>query len=249
MRTYLHRLGNDLLHVIAPALCPACDAPLAQSERSYCNACRASLEPAPFPREIYVEIAGYFPGDELALAAIGSLYAFEPHGPVQRLVHALKYRGCYEVGVEMGRELGRALTMFREFESFDIVVPVPLHTARRRERGYNQAEAIARGIAGTRSNVTIEHALRRRQHTVSQTTLGAESRRNNMLRAFDAVGDHMRGLTVLLCDDVCTTGATLNACAERLLARGARKVLAATIAKDLPGSPQPDLDAMLGTWG
>jgi ComF family protein len=233
MRSHLRRIGNDLLHFIAPSLCPACDAPLAVAERRYCGACRASLEPAPFPRDIFVELAGRFPGDELAISAIASLYTFEADGPVQRLIHALKYRGCYEIGVELGGELAGALRMFREFETFDIIVPVPLHRARRRERGYNQAEAIGRGISRRMGDLPVGMVLARARHTVSQTTLGAGARHANMAGAFSFAGGDVRDLTVLLCDDVCTTGATLNACAERLLGAGARKVLAATAAKDV----------------
>ncbi|MEP7217873.1 MAG: phosphoribosyltransferase family protein [Bacteroidota bacterium] len=235
MKRYLHLLGSDLFNLIAPSLCPACDAPLAVSERLYCNACRSSLEPAPFPRDIFSEVAGNFPGDELALEAVGSLYRFDPDGPVQRLIHALKYHGCYRLGVEMGRELAVGLRMFRAFARIDLVVPVPLHKARERERGYNQAEAIAKGLAAAMPNVRMERALARRRHTISQTTLGAGARRANVINLFRATGISVKGRRILLCDDVCTTGATLNACAEQLLVAGAAAVLAATVAKD--GTP------------
>lgn len=231
MRGILHRIGTDLLHFIAPDLCPACDALLDSSERGYCNACRSSLEPAPFPREIFSEIAGHFPGEELALSAIGSLYTFDHESPVQRLVHALKYKGCYRLGVEMGHDLGRALGVFREFEEIDMVIPVPLHRARMRERGYNQAEAIAQGIVNAMKHLTLERALVRMRHTISQTTLDAYTRRRNVREVFRAAGN-VSGMSVLICDDVCTTGATLNACAEQLLLAGARRVVAATVAKD-----------------
>lgn len=233
MLQILHRLGTDFLHLIAPALCPGCDEPLAPSERSYCDACRASLEPAPFPREIFSEISDRFPGEELALDAIASLYGFAEGSTAQRLIHALKYGGCYRLGVEMGRELGTALTMFREFEEIDLVVPVPLHRARRRERGYNQAEAIAEGVAMTLAGSRMAPALERTRHTRSQTTLDAGTRRRNVREIFRAADALIRDRALLLCDDVCTTGATLNACAEALLAAGARRVVAATVAKDV----------------
>ena len=231
MHPFLHRISSDLLHFIAPALCPACDALLERSERGYCNACRSSLDPAPFPRDIFAEVAGHFPGEELALSAIGSLYSFDPESPVRRLVHALKYKGCYALGVEMGRDLGRALKVFREFEDIEMVIPVPLHRARLRERGYNQAEAIARGVSEAMKHLTIAQALLRTRHTISQTTLDAYARHRNVREVFRVAGE-VTGMTVLLCDDVCTTGATLNACAERLLLAGAKRVVAATVAKD-----------------
>lgn len=233
MLPILTRLGVDFLNLVAPALCPGCDEPLELAERSYCNACRASLEPAPFPREIFMEVADRFPGEELALEAIGSLYSFIDGSPAQRLIHALKYNGCYGLGVEMGRDLGEALMMFREFEMVELVVPVPLHSARRRERGYNQAEAIAEGLTQSLAGSRVTTALERRRHTRSQTTLDARTRRRNVSQVFHALGGSLRDRTILLCDDVCTTGATLNACAEALLTAGAKRVVAATVAKDV----------------
>jgi ComF family protein len=152
---------------------------------------------------------------------------------VQRLIHALKYQGCRQLGVDMGVELGKALKLFPQFSNIDAIVPVPLHPARRRERGYNQSEAVAEGLATVLGGAPVLSALARTRHTPSQTTLGATDRRNNVSRAFRVVNKSVRGRIVLLCDDVCTTGATLNACAEQLLAAGARAVYGSTLAKDI----------------
>jgi ComF family protein len=233
MRNLLRRLGNDLLHLIAPAICPSCDAPLADPESTWCSECRISLEPAPYPDDIYTELVGHLGADQIALSAIGSLYSFRKESPVQRLIHALKYQGCRQLGVEMGAELGRALMIFPQFANIEVIVPVPLHPARRRERGYNQSEGVAEGLATVLSRASLLSALARTRHTPSQTTLGARDRRNNVSRAFRVVNESVRGTNVLLCDDVCTTGATLNACAEQLLAAGARTVYGATLAKDI----------------
>jgi predicted amidophosphoribosyltransferase len=83
--------------------------------------------------------------------------------------------------------------------------------------------------------------LARARHTISQTTLGAGQRKHNVAEAFRTIGSEVRDRIVLLCDDVCTTGATLNACAERLLQAGARRVVAATVARDIPRQEQPDI--------
>lgn len=248
MRNLLHRLAADGLHLIAPSLCPACDSPLAPAEGRYCLACRASLEPAPFPRDIFTEIAANFSRDELALSAVGSLYTFNVHGPVQKLIHAVKYKGCYELGAELGSDLGRALMMFSEFEGVDLIVPVPLHRARLRERGYNQAEAIARGLARTLRGSHVAIALVRAHHTISQTALDAGQRRRNVGDVFRAVESTVRERIVLLCDDVCTTGATLNACAERLLQAGAARVVAATVARDISAGTQRDVMMVPGNF-
>jgi ComF family protein len=232
MHTIIRRLADDMLHLVAPALCPACDDPLEDDGRPYCAACRASMEPAPFPRELYVELLTHFPVDDLALSSLIALYAFERESPVQRLVHALKYHGCFDLGVQMGREIGRTMRLFPEFDEIDLVVPVPLHRARQRERGYNQAAAIAAGLAAERGILVAAELLRRERHTSTQTTLAARDRLTNVRRAFRSAAHEVRGRVALLCDDVCTTGATLNACADALLVAGASRVVAATFAKD-----------------
>jgi ComF family protein len=233
MRNFLSRLGNELLNLIAPAICPSCNTLLADSDTAWCSTCRISLEPAPYPNDLYSELVGHLGTDQVALEAICSLYGFSQESPVQRLIHALKYQGCRQLGVEMGAELGKALTMFPQFSNIEVIVPVPLHPVRRRERGYNQSEGIAEGLATVLHGTTVLSALERTRNTQSQTTLGARDRRNNVSKAFRVVRESVRGTTVLLCDDVCTTGATLNACAEQLLAAGCRTVYGATLAKDV----------------
>ncbi len=242
---FLRRLREDFLHLIAPALCPGCDEPLGPEEREYCRTCRTSLEPAPYPREILAEIATHFPPEELALEAIGALYNYAPESGARNLVHALKYQGCYGLGVAMGGELGRAMRMFTAFDDVEIVAPVTLHRAKMRERGYNQAQAIAEGMVKTMHGTRMAHLLERTRHTTSQTLLDAAGRRRNVREAFRRTAFNLEGACVLLCDDVCTTGATLNACAELLLASGARRVVAATLAKDPLSAASPDIHALI----
>ncbi|MBL7987718.1 MAG: ComF family protein [Chlorobi bacterium] len=231
------RLRDDLLHILAPALCPGCDQLLMPTEHGYCRSCRASLSPAPFPRDLFTELLHHFSDDHLAISALGALYLFEQDSPVQHLIHALKYHGCYDVGIELGKELGATIKMFPEFDGVDAIIPVPLHRARRRERGYNQAEAIAEGVADAFSVEILADRLYRSRHTISQTTLNAKERQRNVQNAFAAHDHSLVGRTILLCDDVCTTGATLNICADRLLSAGAKRVVAAAVAKDLVQNP------------
>lgn len=231
------RLRDDFLHILAPALCPGCDQLLMPTEHGYCLACRASLSPAPFPRDLFTELLHHFSEDHLAISALGALYLFEQESPVQNLIHALKYQGCYDLGVELGKELGATIKMFPEFDGVDAIIPVPIHRARRRERGYNQAEAIAKGVADAVPVEILNDRLYRSRHTISQTTLSATERQRNVQNAFAAHDKSLAGRTILLCDDVCTTGATLNICADRLLFAGAKRVVAAAVAKDLVSNP------------
>ncbi|MDY7080323.1 MAG: phosphoribosyltransferase family protein [Chloroflexota bacterium] len=113
----------------------------------------------------------------------------------------------------------------------DIIVPVPLHIVRLQERGYNQAALLAREMAHQVGLTVDEQSLVRQRETASQVDLDARQRRQNVHAAFCCSGNGLVGRRVLLIDDVCTTGATLEACAAALYEGGARSVQALTLAR------------------
>ena len=113
----------------------------------------------------------------------------------------------------------------------DCVMPVPLHPRRIRERGYNQATLIAEIFAQQINLPILADALVRSRMTESQTSLGAFARRKNVDGAFAARSSGVRGLSILLVDDVCTTGSTLQACGDALRDGGASEVYALTVAR------------------
>ena len=147
-------------------------------------------------------------------------------GTLRDIVHALKYDGRRSLAKPLAqrmRHAGKDLVL-----QASVTVPVPLHPARRRERGFNQAADLAHHIG-----LPVVPALSRVRATPSQTTLHAIDRRANVSGAFRAtrrVRD-LRGVTVLVVDDVQTTGATLEACASVLKDAGVREVLALTAAR------------------
>jgi ComF family protein len=151
---------------------------------------------------------------------------FEFAGPVRVAVHRLKY------GHEHARAAWGAVALAETLRELawpvDLIVPVPLHAARERERGYNQSEKLAARLSYL-SRAPIEHALVRRRATTPQVTLDAEQRYANVAGAFDA-SMSLRQCSVVLVDDVLTTGATINDCARACLAAGAREVRALTVA-------------------
>ena len=130
------------------------------------------------------------------------------------------------------RPLGELLaTALPRDERFDAVVPVPLHWRQRWQRGFNQSELLARGIA-RRRGVPVIAALRRVRHTATQTGLSNTSRRRNVAGAFEV--RHRRpvaGKRILLVDDVMTTGSTVAACAAALRRAGALRVVVLTVAR------------------
>lgn len=151
------------------------------------------------------------------------------HGPVEAAIHYLKYRH----GRGLAEPLGEWMAAYwREHPlPVDVIVPVPLHPSRLRARGYNQAALLAWALSRWIGLPVDEEALYRTRATASQMRLKAMDRRHNVEGAFYCPPSRMDGRRVLLIDDVCTTGATLEACAYALRAGGAIAVWALTLAR------------------
>jgi ComF family protein len=153
-------------------------------------------------------------------------------GGLRLLVHELKFRGRRRVATHVAETIVANAASTGFLSEGSVLVPVPLHPRRRRERGFNQSEVLADAI-GRRSGLPVAAAaLVRRKETISQTGLSAAARRANVADAF-AVRRRTRvaGRVVVLVDDVVTTGATARACARALRQAGAREVRLLTLAR------------------
>ena len=146
--------------------------------------------------------------------------------PLARAVRALKFHGQLAVA----RSLGRAMASLASAEPGAVVVPVPLHVDRLRERGYDQAALLARELARATGLPLAVRALRRIQPTPAQTALDAAARRSNLRGAF-ASSERAPARTIVLVDDVLTTGATVDACARALRRAGAARVVVVTVGR------------------
>jgi len=146
-----------------------------------------------------------------------AFYYFRKGSKFQVLIHKLKYNGQKELGVELGRMAGREVKN-SFFEEIDIIIPVPLHPARKRTRGYNQSEMICEGLSEIMVKEYKNDVLIRHVFTQTQTKKNLEERRKNVNSAFKVTNsERIKGKHVLLVDDVITTGSTLIACADELL--------------------------------
>lgn len=145
------------------------------------------------------------------------------------LVRALKYNNVLAAADILAHAMGKVLPA----ELADGFVPIPLHRSREKRRGFNQAEAICKALA-TRTGLPVLCAAVRNRNTRTQTQLNAEGRIKNVRGAFQAQID-VRGASLLLVDDVLTTGATAVSCAEALKEAGARKVVLLTAARAMMG--------------
>ena len=153
-------------------------------------------------------------------------------GPVRDAIHALKYRGERRLAGPLGAAIADRWT--RAGCGGDLLVPVPVHRSRFRERGFDQADDIARAC-GRRLDLPVIRALERRHRTVAQHSLGRVERAQNLGGAFGVLDRHreqVAGRWIVLVDDVSTTGATLSGCALALLEAGALAVSALTVARE-----------------
>lgn len=156
-------------------------------------------------------------------------------GVLREAVHRLKYSDLTALAEPLG---GLMASYWAQHPlPADVVVPVPLHAARLRERGYNQAALLADEMARRVGLAVDGHTLNRQRATAPQVELDARERRENVRDAFHCADDTLAGQQVLLVDDVCTTGSTLEACAQALYAGGARAVRALTLACARYGKP------------
>ncbi len=154
------------------------------------------------------------------------------NGPARACLHALKYDGERRL-VEPLSEI-MAARWARAGIGGDVLVPVPVHAARRRQRGFDQAELLARGV-GDRLGLPVVAALRRATKTTAQHALGRSARATNVGHAFAAdevLAARVRGSWVVLIDDLTTTGATLAGCAAVLYDSGAAAVSALALARE-----------------
>jgi len=153
-------------------------------------------------------------------------------------VHAFKYGGNLTLGEQLGRLMARHEYPSFRIRDYELLVPVPLHPRRLRQRGFNQSVLLAREISKHRGIPLDFLALRRVIDTESQAGLKKDERRSNMKKAFSVPDpERVRGRRILLVDDVHTTGSTLGECAKTLLRGGAESVGALTLARAIQELP------------
>ncbi len=227
-----------------PLRCPACRAGMSREAEpgDFCPSCGDSLCPIepPFCQGCAEPFPGDIPGDFTCPNCQGKRQAYDfavcrwlSRGPVREAIHRLKYSHAAAMRLPLARLMLPALNDARLAGSDWLLVPVPLHPRKHRERRYNQSAELARTLARL-SGWPWRDALRRIRYTVSQAGLDRDDRLKNLRGAFSLrprALPHIAGRDVLLIDDVLTTGATAHECALTLKNHGARKVVVLTAAR------------------
>lgn len=214
-------LGGELF---SAGFCTECSSGLKPLRRGFCRVCG----------EIYGGGAeGICPGCQSALPPWSKIYFYAAYsGLLRDLTHRLKFAGALHIAPALGRLLAthpELATSANAVDKYDCIIPIPLHSSRLIERGFNQSTEIARELSKI-LGLSLLNGMKRRNRTRHQTGLSREQRLRNVRGAFQAL-PVVRGKKILLLDDVMTTGATLGVAAKALLQAGASGVDVAVIAR------------------
>lgn len=228
---FIKRACNNFVDLLYPVSCLGCGENLTPNEEVLCVQCRVELPVTDLTKTSSSGVALQFVG-RVPLDFAYSYLIFSKKGIVQRLIHQIKYNGRKEAGAVLGRWFGYELKdKCEEVAEANLLIGVPLHSVRRRQRGFNQSEWIANGLSEALLIPVNSSALKRTRFEASQTKKGKGARWENVHDVF-AVADveAIQGKRVILVDDVLTTGATLEACAMQLLNAGCASVGVLTLA-------------------
>lgn len=218
----VQRVWNAAFDLVFPPACAGCGR--VGIDSLWCPRCTAQLEAVPLhlTRRPFPDAAGAIPG---TIISSGS-----HEGKLQTAIHALKYDGAARVAPLLAARLLNALAAVETLPGPpEVVIPLPLHRNRQRERGYNQSALLAQAFAEAAGLPCLTDAVQRVRDTRPQVGLNRDERQVNVLNAFTASPAQFRSRIIVVIDDVVTTGATLSACASALLSAGASAVYGLTV--------------------
>lgn len=223
------RLGVNIQRLFYPHVCALCKAALVKSEQGLCAHCISILPRARFISFVENPVHQAFRG-RVPVRQAGSFLTFRSGGMVQELLHQIKYRDNTGLAQAMGHYYGSAL-LTSGFVLPEILLPVPLHPAKLRQRGYNQSEVFAEGLAERLGIKLVSNGLFRRYFTGTQTKKSRWDRWQNVDSVFALKNpERFLGKAVAVVDDVVTTGATLESCISVLLKAKVQSIDVLTIA-------------------
>jgi len=240
----LRALLDAAIELLYPrgAWCPGCHEIIDGAEGWLCERCQADLDAALITPPVCARCGRPIPREGAACAQctdwpeglIASVYAVYIYAsPVDNIVRAYKYRGMRAMAPWLGQMMAHRLDdALGSIIRPDILTPVPMHPAKQRKRGYNQAQLLAAEL-GTQLHIPVVQAIARTRRTRAQAGLTGDERERNLRGAFRPLMD-LTGQHVLLVDDVLTTGSTALECAQVLRSAGARSVTLVVLAATLP---------------
>lgn len=225
----IERSISGFRQFVFPRNCPGCQRSMMKWEAILCRICWSKLPVTEIQKEKDSLLQTRLSGRANLLQAY-AMMRFYQGGLAQKLLHAIKYQGKKRLAVDLGRKFGETLKGQIEITSNSVLVPVPLHPFKLQIRGFNQSEKIAEGIAESLGIPVSAHAMERIQFHVSQTKKGKEARWEEIKNDFVAKSEEVRHRDIILVDDVCTSGATIEACTKALLEKRVKSISLLTLA-------------------
>lgn len=208
---------TNLFDLISPRQCAVCGNRLSPNESLLCVSCDLELEATPFCESPYDNPMARLFWGQFPIEKASAWFYYRSHGTPSKMIYDLKYHGEDMLGEDIGEEMARRHLATGFFNDIDAIVPIPITRERRRQRGYNQSEMLARGI-GIATRLPVYHKVVTRQQFVkSQTHQSTWERRENVSGVFQLNSpEKIRGKHLLLVDDIVTTGSTIIACGQEL---------------------------------
>jgi len=219
---------KSVLNLIFPQLCIMCYTETPNVDQDFCIDCLINMPHTNhFKKKDNLaakKFWGRFPFEDA-----GSVLNFFSYSDVRWMMHRLKYEGRKDIGYVLGLMAGKKMLNSTYFNNIDIIVPIPLHPEKRAKRGYNQAASFGKGVSEILDVPMRENVIVKSIYTKSQTKMGRIERIKNVFDSFDLKDENgIQGRHILIVDDVLTTGATIEACARKLMEAENIKISIAT---------------------
>jgi len=222
IRSIFREIYYAVIHFFLPHFCLICGTIHIEANEIICDKCWNKLPSAPSNEKILDELQNKLSG-QCYFSNVSSLWQFCPEA--QTIIHYLKYKTFGNLAKRIGKTMAEKLAENQLHIQNTILIQIPLHKTRIRERGYNQSSLLCKTIASETGVKFENNVLKRIRYTASQTKLSAKQRQKNVAKAFSV--SHQEKIInkkVILVDDVITTGATMNGCARVLVKNGAKEV-------------------------
>ena len=221
---------SQLLNFFYPRSCISCGNVLFSEEQFFCLHCLYNLPETRYHEFMQSPISQIFMG-RVVIENTGAFLFYKKGNKVQKMLHHLKYKGIKEIGAFLGSIYGSQLVQQEKWKAIDMVIPIPLHKKKEKKRGYNQSEWIAKGLSAGMQIPYNTNLLIRSEFTETQTKKSRFHRWQNVKEVFRLTDlNALKNKHVLICDDVLTTGATLEAAIQKLAVVSGIKISVVTLA-------------------
>lgn len=222
--TSISTIFKGFLHLIYPELCYMCWKESPAPNNKLCVSCMLDMPYTTDFDKVHNHVSNHFFG-RVPIAHAAALLNYFEDSNLTEMLHKLKYRSKKDVGVYLGKLLGAKIKASKMYPNIDAITYVPLHPEKQRKRGYNQSRLIASGVSSIIEAPILDNLLYKKINNASQTQKSRLGRLKNVDLAFglkDSI--QIKDLSILIVDDVVTTGATLEACCKQLVQGGCKRI-------------------------